>query len=70
MNNGNDFATMSKFFLYLSTGGSSSSTLQYVWKELLSNVECEKTGNAGQIDETMLCAGEAGKDACQVSILL
>lgn len=51
-------------------GGSSSSTLKYVWKPILNYNYCDtQTGNAGQIDTTMLCAGNAGKDACQVSNL-
>ncbi|XP_045213747.2 trypsin alpha-3-like [Mercenaria mercenaria] len=48
-----------------SSGGSSSSTLQYVWKPLLSRVKCEATRNGGHLDDTMLCAGVYGKDACQ-----
>ncbi|KAL4239197.1 Trypsin-like serine protease [Mactra antiquata] len=48
-----------------SEGGSSSSVLRYVWKQMISLAECETTGNAGNLDQSMLCAGEAGKDACQ-----
>ncbi|XP_053382479.1 trypsin alpha-3-like [Mercenaria mercenaria] len=48
-----------------SEGGSSSDTLKYVWKPLMSRSACEATGNGGHLDDTMLCAGEAGKDACQ-----
>lgn len=56
------------FNLFMSvSGGSSSSTLRYVWKPLLSLAECENTGNANNLDSTMMCAGEAGKDACQVN---
>lgn len=50
-------------------GGDSSSTLKYVWKPILNYNFCDtQTGNAGQIDATMLCAGNTGKDACQVTI--
>ncbi|XP_052821449.1 trypsin alpha-3-like [Mya arenaria] len=48
-----------------SEGGSSSSQLRYVWKTLISLANCENTGNSGNLDNTMLCAGETGKDACQ-----
>ncbi|XP_053382489.1 transmembrane protease serine 9-like [Mercenaria mercenaria] len=49
-----------------SEGGSSSSTLKYVWKPILNYNICNtQTGNAGDLDQTMLCAGNAGKDACQ-----
>ncbi|XP_060596816.1 chymotrypsin B-like [Ruditapes philippinarum] len=39
--------------------------LQFVTKNLMTNAECEQTGNKGQIDSTMLCAGDVGIDACQ-----
>ncbi|XP_052266721.1 trypsin alpha-3-like isoform X2 [Dreissena polymorpha] len=48
-----------------SEGGSSSTSLRYVWKPLLSLAACENTGNKGSLDATMLCAGATGKDACQ-----
>jgi len=35
---------------------------------MITLAECEKTGNAGNLDSTMVCAGEAGKDACQVCV--
>jgi hypothetical protein len=44
--------------------------LQYVTKHLMTNAECEQTGNKGQIDSTMLCAGDVGIDACQVMNIL
>ena len=48
--------------------GSSSSQLLWVEKTLLSYDYCNtQTGNAGDLDSTMMCAGEAGKDACQVT---
>ena len=37
-------------------------------KKLLTDSECKNSNyDSGDIDETMLCAGETGKDACQVS---
>ncbi|XP_060596813.1 trypsin alpha-3-like [Ruditapes philippinarum] len=48
-----------------SEGGSSSSALKYVWKTAMSRFRCEQTNNGGNLDDTMMCAGEAGKDACQ-----
>ncbi|XP_060596817.1 trypsin alpha-3-like [Ruditapes philippinarum] len=48
-----------------SEGGSSSSTLKYVWKTAMSKIRCEQTNNGGHLDKTMMCAEEAGKDACQ-----
>ena len=47
--------------------GPSASTLQYAWKPLISYNTCNtQTGNAGEIDRTMMCAGDTGVDACQV----
>ena len=55
-----------KMTLYL-TDGPSASTLQYAWKPLISYNTCNtQTGNAGEIDRTMMCAGDTGVDACQV----
>ncbi|KAL4239196.1 Suppressor of tumorigenicity 14 protein [Mactra antiquata] len=48
-----------------SEGGSSSNVLRFVNKTMISLAECENTGNSGDLDATMLCAGETGKDACQ-----
>lgn len=49
-----------------SEGGSSSVTLKYVWKPILNYNYCDmQTGNAGELDATMMCAGDTGKDACQ-----
>ena len=53
--------------IYLSIGGSVTNELRYVRKTLLDWNFC-RTGtlNADEVDETMLCAGESGIDACQV----
>lgn len=57
-----------KFILLINIfpGGSTSQVLQYVHKPLLSRDRCEDTGNKGHLDDTMLCAGQTGRDACQV----
>ena len=58
------------FFSFL-IGGSTSTTLQYVAKQLYTSEACDKMGygqeyGEGTITEDMLCGGEEGKDACQV----
>ena len=58
------------FFFFL-IGGSTSTTLQYVAKQLYTYEACDKMGygqeyGEGTITEDMLCGGEEGKDACQV----
>jgi len=41
----------------------------YVWVPLIRVQQCNVTGYAGKITEGMMCAGEAGKDPCQVSLV-
>ncbi|KAK7067876.1 Transmembrane protease serine 6 [Halocaridina rubra] len=48
-----------------SSGGSSSDTLKEVVVPVLSNTACQATNYGTAIKDTMLCAGEAGKDSCQ-----
>lgn len=50
------------------TGGSTSTILRYVWKPILGYSQCQQTGNSGDLDTTMMCAGQSGRDACQVSL--
>jgi len=55
--------------LSILTGGVISTDLLYVWVPLVGLQQCNETGNAGRLDESMLCAGQEGKDTCQVSVL-
>jgi trypsin len=51
----------------LSEGGSSPTTLYKVTVPLVTNAVCNSNYNPNgyQIDDTMICAGEGGKDSCQ-----
>ena len=60
---------MSLVHLFFSIGGAVTDVLKYVSKPLFSKADCEKTGNAGYLDNTMICAGDDEKDACQVGSL-
>jgi len=48
-----------------SSGGSSSDVLKEVDVRVWSNLECERTQYGSAIKDTMLCAGQTGKDSCQ-----
>ncbi|XP_063599168.1 trypsin epsilon-like [Penaeus indicus] len=48
-----------------SSGGSSSDTLREVDVTVLSNTACQSGNYGSAIQDTMLCAGSAGKDSCQ-----
>ena len=52
------------------TGGSTSDEMLYVWVPLFELQQCNETGNVGEVNETMLCAGQTGKDSCHVSLVL
>ena len=53
------------------TGGSTSGELLYMyWVPLIELQQCNETGNVGEVDETMFCAGQTGKYSCQVSLVL
>jgi len=49
----------------LSEGGPSPDTLQSVDVPTVSDAECREAYGEGDITDSMLCAGEAGKDSCQ-----
>ena len=55
--------------IFLSSDGVVSDVLMYVSKPLINMTDCEDSGNKGSLDETMVCAGDAGRDACQVGII-
>ena len=40
------------------------------WVPLIELQQCNETGNVGEVDETMFCAGQTGKYSCQVSLVL
>ena len=52
----------------LSSGGSQASSLQEVSLATMTNSDCRSQTNYGwwQITNNMICAGQAGKDSCQV----
>ena len=45
--------------------GSSPDQLQEVTVSVLSNHECSEKYSTEEITDSMLCAGEVGKDSCQ-----
>eukprot|EP00094_Tigriopus_californicus_P008044 TCALIF_07744-PA protein Name:"Similar to Trypsin-1 (Astacus astacus)" AED:0.20 eAED:0.20 QI:0/0.8/0.83/0.83/1/1/6/45/247 len=49
----------------LSSGGGSPDTLMSVTVPIVSNDECGDAYILETVDETMICAGEEGKDSCQ-----
>ncbi|CAL4060273.1 unnamed protein product [Meganyctiphanes norvegica] len=48
-----------------SSGGSSSDVLREVDVRVWSNTECRRTQYGSSIEDTMMCAGQTGKDSCQ-----
>ena len=52
------------------TDGCTSYELLYVWVPLIELQQCNEAGNVGEVDETMACAEQTGKDSCQVCLVL
>jgi len=48
-----------------SSGGSTSPTLRQVIVPTITMAQCRSNYGASNIDDTMICAGQSGKDSCQ-----
>ncbi|KAF2365068.1 Serine proteases trypsin domain [Trinorchestia longiramus] len=49
----------------LELGGDTPNILQKVTVPIVSDASCRKSYGAGEIADSMICAGEEGKDSCQ-----
>ncbi len=54
----------------LSSGGSISEVLQFVVVPVVGHDDCNDAYGGDIHEESMICAGVAGKDSCQVNALL
>lgn len=49
----------------LTEGGDTPTVLQSVTVPFVTDAQCKADYGAGNVDDTMICAGESGKDSCQ-----